>query len=177
MAMVVALAIIIGLVGFSLTRNGPSQPVRVAVGSVAPDFTLPTLDGKMVRLHEKRGSVVFINTWASWCPPCVEEMPSIQKLYKALAGEKFEVLAVSIDEDGAKAVAPFMKKHGLTFPALTDPTASIKKTYGLTGVPESFIIDKNGVIVMKFKGPTDWAAPDVLQVFRDLIQRPMKESG
>ncbi|MBC8432729.1 MAG: TlpA family protein disulfide reductase, partial [Desulfobacterales bacterium] len=105
-------------------------------------------------------------------PPCVEEMPSMQKLYQKLKGEDFEILAVSIDSQGAKIVAPFMKKYKLTFPALMDSLGNIKRIYKTTGVPESYIIDKNGILVKKVIGSLDWSHPDILRLFRDLIQKP-----
>ncbi len=178
-AIFVALAIVLFLVGFSLFGSNPrvqrSTPAMVVEGSVAPDFTLPGLDGKSVSLREHRGKVVFVNIWATWCTTCKEEMPSMEKLYRALGNEAFEILAVSIDENGADAVAPFMKKHGLTFPALTDPEGAIQSTYGITGVPETFIVDGNGVVVLKFIGPADWATPDALRYFRTLMQRPERK--
>jgi len=137
-------------------------------GMPAPDFTLPNLDGKMVRLADYKGSVVLLNIWATWCPPCVEEMPSMEKLYQELEGEDFKILAVSIDVSGAKAVIPFMKKHRLSFAALTDNEGAIKSLYQTTGVPETFIIDKDGIIVEKIIGPRDWATPVAIRYFRDL---------
>jgi peroxiredoxin len=140
-------------------------------GLPAPDFTLPGLDGKMVRLADYKGKVVLINIWATWCPPCVEEMPSMEKLYRELKGEGFEILAVSIDETGAKDVRSFMKKYKLSFPALTDSKGAIKSLYQTTGVPESFIIDKDGILVEKVIGPRNWAVPDVIRFFQNLIRR------
>ncbi len=175
-AVFVGLAIVLLLVGFSLMRSTPRVqrpgPARVAVGSVAPDFSFPGLDGKTMRLSQFRGKVVFVNIWATWCKSCVEEMPSMEKLYKAVGGDGFEILAVSIDEKGAGVVAPFMQKHGLSFPALLDEEESIKYSYGITGVPETFIVDKDGVVVLKFLGPADWATPDALRFFKELIERP-----
>jgi peroxiredoxin len=95
----------------------------------------------------------------------------MQALYKELKGENFEILAVSIDALGSKAVAPFMKKYNLSFPALLDPEATIKTLYQTTGVPESFIIDKQGVLVEKIIGPRNWAAPEVVRYFRYLIRK------
>ena len=89
---------------------------RLGKGVPAPNFTLPDLDGKMVSLADYRGKVVFLNIWATWCPPCVEEMPSMEKLYQALKDEDFEILAVSIDVSGAKAVTPFYEKTQAEFP-------------------------------------------------------------
>lgn len=143
------------------------------VGAPAPDFAFPGLDGKMVKLTDYRGKVVFINIWATWCPPCVEEMPSMQKLYKELEGKGFEILAVSIDSLGLKVVAPFVKKYKLTFPALLDPEGSIQDLYRTSGIPESFIIDKKGIIAKKVIGPLDWTRPEIKQIFQDLIQRPL----
>lgn len=178
-AIIVALTIIVFLLAFSLTRKvsnvQPARSVKVVEGSMAPDFTLPGLDGKQVSLHGLRGKVVFVNIWATWCTSCVEEMPSMQTLYRKFGKEdNFEILAVSIDEDGSGAVAPFMKKHGLTFPALMDTEGAMKASYGITGVPETYIVDKNGEIVMKFLGPADWATPDALRYFRTLIRRPVQ---
>ena len=150
----------------TLTTTRQIQP-----GSEAPNFTFPDLNGKKVSLSSHRGKVVLVNVWATWCPPCRQEMPSMQRLYQRFKGGNFEILAVSIDSTGREAVAPFMEKMNLTFPALLDPNETIKPLYGLTGVPESFIIDKEGILVEKIIGPIDWATPKVFLFFEDLIQR------
>jgi peroxiredoxin len=149
----------------------PAGKPRFEKGAPAPNFTLPDLDGKMVSLADYRGKVVLLNIWATWCPPCVEEMPSMEKLHQELKEEKFVILAVSIDESGANAVLPFMKNHRLNFPALIDSAGAIKGLYQTTGVPESFIIDKDGRIVEDVVGPMDWAADGAIRYFRELIQR------
>ena len=148
-----------------------SSGSQVAKGLPAPNFSLPDLDGKMVSLSDYRGKVVLLNIWATWCPPCVEEMPSMEKLYQELQGEGFEILAVSIDESGAQDVLPFMKKHKLSFPALIDSRGTLKGLYQTTGVPESFIIDKDGILVEKVIGPRDWAVPEAIGFFRNLIRK------
>jgi peroxiredoxin len=152
----------------SLNLSG-SPPLGKSVP--APDFTLPDLDGKMVSLADYRGKVVLLNIWATWCPPCVEEMPSMEKLYQELKDEGFEILAVSVDASGAEAVTPFMKKHKLSFPALTDTEGAVKDLYQATGVPESFIIDKDGIIVEKIIGPRNWVVTGAISFFRNLIQK------
>lgn len=144
----------------------------LAIGLPAPDFTFPGLDGKKVSLSNYKGKVVIVNIWATWCPPCVEEMPSMEKLYQKLKGKDFEILAVSIDSLGSKAVAPFMNKHKLTFPALIDSTETVRTSYKTTGIPESFIIDKNGILIEKIIGPRNWARPAILRFLTNLIQRP-----
>lgn len=96
----------------------------------------------------------------------------MQKLYERFKGENFEILAVSIDSTGREAVAPFMRRLKLTFPALLDPKGDIGPLYGATGVPESFIIDKEGFVVQKIIGPIDWATPQAFKFFQDLINKP-----
>lgn len=150
---------------------GPVQPTRLHVGSSAPNIVLPGLDGKTINLKDYRGKVVFLNIWATWCPTCRDEMPSMEKLYQTLKGEAFEILAVSVDKTGAKAVAPFMKSHKLSFPALLDPEGTIARPYGVTGVPESFIINKEGIIEKIVIGPIDWTEPAVVSFFRTLLKK------
>ena len=149
----------------------PSSVPLIAKGLRAPNFSLPGLDGRMVSLTDYKGKVVLLNIWATWCPPCVEEMPSMEKLYQELQGEGFEILAVSIDESGAQDMLPFMKKHKLSFPALIDSKGTLKGLYQTTGVPESFIIDKDGILVEKVIGPRNWAIPEAIGFFRNLIRR------
>lgn len=141
------------------------------MGQPAPDFTFPDLHGKEVSLSDYRGKVVLVNIWATWCGPCRDEMPSMQRLYERLKGKDFEILAVSIDSTGSKAVAPFMEELNLTFPALLDPEGKIRTLYGITGVPESYVVDKKGILVEKVIGPLDWSTPKVLRFFQDLIHR------
>jgi peroxiredoxin len=177
-AILALLAVIALAVLFLLKQNNSYlkySPLRA--GRPAPDFTLPGLDGKMVSLADHKGHVVLVNIWATWCPPCIDEMPSMEALYKEFKGENFEILAVSIDALGARAVAPFMKKYNLSFPALLDPEATIKTLYQTTGVPESFIIDKQGILVEKIIGPRNWAAPEVVRYFRDLIASHLKNAS
>jgi cytochrome c biogenesis protein CcmG/thiol:disulfide interchange protein DsbE len=138
-------------------------------GFKVPNFTFPDLNGKEVSLSDQRGKVLLVNVWATWCLPCRREMPSMQRLYKKFKGKNFEILAVSIDSEGRKAVEPFMRKMNLTFPALLDPGETIRSLYGITGVPESFIIDQQGILVEKIIGPINWATPEVFQFIQDLI--------
>jgi peroxiredoxin len=167
---IVGVGIIVLLQTKDSSFNLSGKP-RLGKGVPAPDFTLPGLDGKKISLAEYKGKVIFLNIWATWCPPCVEEMPSMEKLYQKLKGESFEILAVSIDVSGSESVLPFMKKHKLSFPALLDTKGDIKNLYQTTGVPESFIIDKEGIIVEKIIGPRDWASPGAIRSIRNLIQK------
>ena len=169
-------AVLIGAIGlFSLyfilfgNRPGPRVDFRSAVGVAAQDFELPALRGDSVKLSDYRGKVVFLNIWATWCPPCREEMPSMESLYQRLKGREFEMLAVSIDRDGEKVVSPFAAKYGLTFPVLLDPDSKTYRLYGLTGVPESFIVDKSGVVIYKIIGPQNWMKKEWLDYFDRII--------
>jgi peroxiredoxin len=139
-------------------------------GSSVPDFKFPNLEGQEVARNDLRGKVVFINIWATWCPTCVEEMASMQQLYEKFKGSDFEILSISIDALGKQVVAPFMEKHKLTFPVLLDPTGKIKKLYMTTGVPESFIVDKNGVLALKVIGPQNWFADEAVAFFENLMK-------
>ena len=96
----------------------------------------------------------------------------MEKLYQKLKGDTFEILAVSIDTPGVSAVAPFMKKHNLTFPALIDTQGITKTAYNTTGVPESFIVDKEGRLVEKIVGPRNWSHPDIIARFKQLLATP-----
>ncbi len=173
--LLISLALVIVVAGLYLifVRNNQS-PTKVRetrrdfssrVGNPAPDFTLPSLVGNPVRLSNYRGKVVFLNFWATWCPPCREEMPSMESLYQRLKGRDFEMLAVSIDTKGVDLVQSFVATYALTFPVLLDPNKKIYRLYGLTGVPETFIIGKNGVIILRIIGPRDWMKKEWLNYF------------
>jgi peroxiredoxin len=169
--LVVFIVAVFLIVLFSEERDSTvttTQPIQL--GLEAPNFTFPDLNGQRVTLLDHRGKVVLVNIWASWCPPCRQEMPSMQRLYEKFRGKNLEILAVSIDSNGREAVAPLMRKIDLTFPVLLDPKETIKPLYGITGVPESFIVDKEGILVKKIIGPIDWATPEVFLFFRDLMQ-------
>ena len=170
LVLVVAIPIILISLKERGARSRFTRPLQE--GRPAPDFTFPDLDGRRVSLSDFRGKVVFVNIWATWCPPCRDEMPSMQTLYERFKGEHFEILAVSIDADGRKAVVPFMQQMNLTFPALLDPKEQIRSLYRITGVPETFIVDREGVLVNKVIGPMDWSSPQVFGFFQELIQRP-----
>jgi peroxiredoxin len=140
------------------------QAPKVAeVGKMAPDFTLVDRQGKTWTLSQLKGQVVFINFWATWCPPCREEMPSMQRLYTIVPKDAFTMLAVLENDEPARADA-FAAKAGLTMPILVDQDKKVWPIYGLTGVPETFIVDKKGVLREKFIGPAQWDSPQYLQM-------------
>jgi peroxiredoxin len=150
----------------------------VDVGSKAPDVAATTLDGKPIALKDLRGQVVLLNIWATWCGPCREEMPSMQRLYSQLAGQGFRIVAVSVDaekgtvdRDGRPGgdVAEFAREHGLTFDVWRDPAGASQRAYRTTGVPESFLIGRDGRIVKKVIGAAEWDTPAYTQLIRSLL--------
>ncbi len=155
---------------FENNRSGPRVDFKSKVSVAAQDFELPTLRGDYVKLSDYRGKVVFLNIWATWCLPCRDEMPSMESLYQRLKGREFEMLAVSINREGEKVVRPFAAKYGLTFPVLLDPDGKTYRLYGLTGVPESFIVDRNGVVIDKIIGPQNWMKKEWLNYFDRIIK-------
>jgi peroxiredoxin len=137
-------------------------------GNYAPDFTLKDLNGQEVQLSSLKGKVVLVNFWATWCPPCREEIPSMMKLNQAMQGKPFQMLAISIDEGGKEDVERYFKKQGVSLPALLDSDGKVAKRYGTTGVPETFVLNTKGLIVKKVIGPMDWASPQVVAALDEM---------
>ncbi|SLM47994.1 Thiol-disulfide oxidoreductase ResA [Nitrospira japonica] len=142
----------------------------LAVGKSAPDFALSDLNDKSYRLSDFRGKVVFLNFWATWCKPCREEMPSMEILNKNFEKDGLVILAVSIDRvTTTKEIPPFVKGLNLTFPVLIDSWGKTDKPYKRMGVPETFIIDQEGIIREIVIGPRDWTRLDSLQILTKLL--------
>ena len=142
-------------------------------GTKAQDFAFKTIEGETVALEDFRGQVVLINLWATWCVPCRDEMPSLERLYNHFRGRRFVILAISIDRD-ARSVKLFKEEFNLPFPILLDPRARITRLYGTNGVPESFLIDGSGVITERVIGARDWADEATLQQIAQLVERAEK---
>ena len=152
----------------------------VEVGREAPDFIARDLEGRRVSLRELRGEVVMLNVWATWCAPCREEMPSMQRLHARLGPQGLRVVAVSIDAalgdtDAADRaggdIRTFVEEHGLTFDVWHHPSGEIQRLYRTTGVPESFVIDRQGRIVRKVLGATEWDSEENIEVLSRLLER------
>jgi len=137
--------------------NGSRPP---HVGSAAKEFSVQDADRKL-SLDQFRGQVVVLNFWATWCPPCVEELPSLMNLQDRMRERGVTVLGVSIDVD-SDAYHRFLKLHNINFLTVRDPEQKVAGMYGTTGWPETYIIDRQGVLRRKFVGPVDWNSPEVL---------------
>ena len=138
--------------------------------SQAPEISVVSLDNQQLTLSSLKGKVVLLNFWATWCPPCREEIPSMMKLNTFMAGKPFQMVCVAVDEGGKKAVESYFKNSGFSLPAYVDATGQATRTYGITGVPETFVIDKNGVIQKKIIGGLDWSSPEVIAFLEDLMK-------
>ena len=141
-----------------------SRPQRV--GESAPDFSVQDSD-RTVELKQLRGQVVVLNFWATWCPPCQEELPSLISLQERTRSKGVVVLGVSIDVDG-DAYHRFLKARNVNFLTVRDPQQKVSGVYGTHGWPETYIIDRQGVLRRKVIGPIDWNAPDVLEFLNKL---------
>lgn len=144
---------------------------RAVEGSAAPDFTVRDLAGQEVKLASLKGKVVLVNFWATWCPPCKEEFPSMMKLNQSMTGKQFQMMAISIDEDGKEAVESYFKKSGMALPVFLDNDGAVSRSYGTTGVPETFIVDKAGIIQKKIIGGMDWSSPEVVAYLDELLKK------
>ena len=135
----------------------------------APDFILKSLNGEEVSLNQHRGKYVLVNFWATWCGPCKMEMASLETLYQRFKSRKFSLLAISNDMFGAKIVKPFVKAHRLSFPILLDQQLQASNKFGVVSLPTTFMIDPEGNIIGKLRGAEDWASPDNLLYFENLL--------
>ncbi len=142
-----------------------------ATGYLAADFELTDLGGATHKLSELRGKIVVLNMWASWCPPCIAEMPSIEALHRRFTGTDLVVLTVSVDAEGAAAVQPIVDELNLSFPVLLDRESKVPPRYGVTGYPETFIIDREGRVIEHYIGPTDWSSTARINYFDGLLRQ------
>jgi len=138
------------------------------IGTNAPDFTVQDADRK-VSLSELHGQVVVLNFWATWCAPCVEEMPSLVGMSERMKAKGVTVVGISIDLNG-DAYHRFLRDHGVTFLTVRDPDQRSSRLYGTSGWPETYIIDRTGVVRRKFIGPVDWNSVDVTEFLTKISQ-------
>ncbi len=151
--------VVVSLLAVTVACYRGSRPPRI--GSNAPNFTIKDSDHS-VTLSQFRGNIVLLNFWASWCPPCVEETPSLVEMQDRLRQKGVIVVAVSIDVDEA-AYHRFLKAYKVNMVTVREPSQKTAELYGTHGWPETYIIDRTGVIRRKFVGPVDWNSPEVTQ--------------
>jgi thiol-disulfide isomerase/thioredoxin len=144
----------------------------------APPDAFADLEGHAVRLADFKGRVVLLNFWATWCAPCIREMPSLDRLQAALKARGLSVLAVSLDRGGAKVIVPFAKRLRLEHIGLYhDATGALVKAFGITGLPTSFLIDRRGRIVGAYPGPAEWDGPEARALIEHYLRQPAAAAG
>ncbi len=163
---VLLVMIAVGTLALVARRRAP-HPLRV--GESAVDFVLPTLGQGPIALRDYRQQVVILNFWATWCPPCVEETPSLETFAAEVRNHGVVVIGVSVDEDPA-ALAKFSSAFHLSFPIARDPNRALASRYGTFQFPESYIIDRSGRVAEKIIGPIDWQDPRVLSFVAELAR-------
>jgi len=146
------------------------QPHPLDIGERAPDFTLPALAQGPLSLHDFERQVVVLNFWATWCPPCVEETPGLEKFAEQMRHQGVTVMGVSVDRDGV-ALQAFAAEQHLSFPILRDPNQSVANRYGTFKFPETYIIDQDGRVAEKLIGPVDWQDPRIISFVRELARK------
>jgi cytochrome c biogenesis protein CcmG/thiol:disulfide interchange protein DsbE len=168
LAIVLVLAML-GAGGFPLSVAGRGAEGRAEVGASAPDFALTDLNGTPIRLSDLRGKrSVLLSFWASWCPSCQEEMPTLAKLHEKFGPRGLEIVAVSIDADQAD-VAQFVLRHGVTSRALWDRNGQAARKYRVTAVPTHYFIDKRGVIRWREAAGRDWSRPESWKLIESFL--------
>jgi peroxiredoxin len=145
--------------------------VAVEPGDTAPSFSLPALDGKTkVSLASHRGKVVWLDFWASWCPPCLSSLPELEKLRQQLPADQFQIVAVNLDEDQKKALR-FLERHPVGYPSGSDPKGSLPDKYGLKTMPTSYLIDRNGVVRVVHEGYRDGDMKKIKSEVRKWVEK------
>jgi thiol-disulfide isomerase/thioredoxin len=144
------------------------EPVPIPV-----EVRLTDLKGRSVSFSEFKGKILFVNFWATWCPPCREEMPSMEKLHTRLKHKDFVILAVDLMEPASKVEA-FFQEFKLTFMALLDSNGEVGSLFGIRSIPTTLILDKNGMIIGIAVGPRDWASKKSIALFEYLIDREVE---
>lgn len=171
---------VIGLASFAfiLPSSGAATPDFKGIPKLeemkdrplAPDFTLPGPTGKKISLRDFRGKVVFLNFWATWCGPCREEMPSMERLYQEFRGRGFEIVAVNV-KDKREDALKFLKELKLTYPVGMDPEGEVGLLYGAWGMPSTYLIDRKGHVLARLWGGADWYSPAARTLIRTLVEQ------
>jgi cytochrome c biogenesis protein CcmG/thiol:disulfide interchange protein DsbE len=146
------------------------------IGDLAPDFVLPALDGRVHKLSNHRGNPVLVNLWATWCPPCIAEMPLLDAIVRDYGPRGLVVLGVAGDDDDAR-VRGFVAEKRPAFQVLLDPGGTVGTQYGITGYPETFLVDRDGKLVATYIGPLPSNGESLAPSIRAVIESALSESG
>lgn len=140
----------------------------IVVGDKAPDFNITSDSGKKITRSDFGGRLLVLNFWATWCPPCIDELPSLDEFQRQLRSKGVVVVGVSVDKN-EKQYTDFLKKARVSFQTSRDPDAGISAEYGTFKYPETYVIDTSGKVIAKYIGPKDWMSPDVINDMKKLL--------
>jgi DsbE subfamily thiol:disulfide oxidoreductase len=161
--------IILGAAGGGLWLSLPDAPASVREGDSPAAISLPDLQGNMQSLP--KGDVILLNFWATWCPPCRKEMPSMVELYRKLSPQGLKVIAISVDKNRDDLLS-FVEEYSLPFQILHDADSVAARKFGVFRFPESFLIDRKGTVVHHLVGAVDWMSEPMLQVLTQMLEKP-----
>jgi len=164
--LVIVIAVCLAVL-FLLPKEKKYQEIA-AVGKPAPAIELKDTDGKLWKLSDLRGKVVFLNFWATWCTTCKAERPYKEKLFQIMQGRPFQMLGI-LYRDSPSNLPEYKMKFPVSFPTLISNDNEAARLYGITGVPETFIIDKNGIVREKIVGPLEWSRPEYLKIIEKYL--------
>jgi peroxiredoxin len=170
------LGAVVMMLAMLFSCSSVERPRTPVVGETFPDMVLPDLQGNTFRLSDHRGEVVLINFWASWCAPCIEEMPSLERLHRALESKGLRVVAVSVDED-LQVVERLREEHDLSFLILHDEGAAVSHAFETFKYPETYIVDREGQLLSKVIGARDWITPRIMVDMVGLLKEGDGDAG
>ena len=167
---IIVLAVIAYRIQLSPNQKTALNQERPEVGHPAPGFTLRNLQGNLEGLGDHKDKVIVLNFWATWCAPCLEEMPAFEKLYRRYRSQGLTVLAVSLDKGNTSKVKDFVDKNNLTFPVLIDSDGVAEKLYPSFTIPFTYVIDKEGRVAARVDGAKNWASDETFAALDILIK-------
>lgn len=164
------LQIIIALLGSTALFAVPPSPwdIEGLIGKKAPDFTLKDINNRPFNLSSLRGKVVILNFWATWCPPCRAEMPSLNNLYREFRNRGLEVVAISTDRSSS-VIEDYISKNPIDFTVLIDTDNRVSRQFKVFSIPTTFLIDRNGTIIERYLGEENWTSPEIKKKIKEAL--------
>lgn len=148
-----------------VSGKDPGGVIQRNAGSILPDFDLVMLDGKTTKFSEMKSKVTLINFWATWCGPCVKEMPSLQKLSDAYSARGLNVIGINLDEDPEDVLEKFLEKNKIKFKSFVDAKGTLADRFNVSGLPLTLVIDSNRKVLLEEMGDEDWYSPEYRKQF------------